>query len=527
MSAVHTLAELFETTAGRGDAPFLAYLDDLDQPPIEQVSYSEFHTRARTVADQLLSRGIRVGDRVALVATPRVDYTVAVAGAILAGAVPSPINHHFKVRELSAYFSLLDPAVVVVDDRTEQQVKSALGAGSARVSVAGISGFLGADLVLGEHTDSGRLLPVVTPEDTGLILHSSGTTGLPKAVVRRHGHIAEFLNFFETYFADDEHLLNFLPLYHQAGLVLNVLTAAKLGADLVQQSRYSTTAFWDLVDRYHATHMNLMAPVPSYLLAQPPRADDRSHSLKWTVIAGRNDHWAAFQERFGVTGMTFYGSTETLQITSTGNPQNGPFPKDRLESVQHGMITGGPLNEWTEFRLIDENNVVITEPDVQGCVQARGKYTFTEYLHAPKLTEAAFTKDGWFITGDIGYATATCELVLIGRAHGMIRKSGENIAPREIELVLEDHPDIDEALVVGIPDDLRGHEILARIVPREESGLTPDQVFDYLDENLSAFKVPRFVAFRTHFEHTPTFKIKLDHASTRKPDEEWFERTAR
>ena len=341
---------------------------------------------------------MHAGDRVALVALPRLEYLVSLVGTVLAGAVAAPVNHHFKTRELRAYLEILEPAMVVADGQTRGLVAESVSALPSRPEVIGISGNEDADLLLLELEATGPDEPaVVAPESPAIILHSSGTTGLPKAVVRTHGAITGFVNWFAEYFDDDEHILNFLPLYHQAGLVLSLTTGYRLGIDVVQQSRYSTSAFWGLVDRHGATHMNLMAPVPSFLLAQPPSSDDRNHSLRWTVIAGRNDHWAAFQERFGVTGMTFYGSTETLQITSTGSPKDGPIPKDVLESVTPGMLTGRPLEGLTEFRW-STTPERWSEPR-HGRIEVRGRFLFNEYLNAPELTEAAFTSDGWFIAG--------------------------------------------------------------------------------------------------------------------------------
>lgn len=507
----HTLLALFESGDGRGDAPFLSYVDDLGEPPAESVSYAGFAARARRIAANLHRHGVRRGDRVALVALPRTDYVATLAGAILLGAVPAPVNHHFKVRELHATLSVLEPAVVIVDDSTCETAQRALDRLGERPCVAGISGCTAGDFVLiedpGEHTFP---RPVIAPEDPALILHSSGTTGLPKLVLRSHGSIAQFLDLFAGYFGEDEHILNFLPLYHQAGLVLNILAAFRLGTDVVQVSRFSTSAFWDLVDRYGATHVNLVSPMASFILSRPPAADDRGHPLRWVMVAGRNDHWADFQDRFGVTGMTMYGSTETLQITSTGNPQNGPVPREILESVGAANYTGPTLGNLTEFRIIGPDGKLVTEPGVRGRIEVRGRYCFTEYFNQPEQTKAAFTPDGWFVTGDLGYTTPEGALVFIGRESGMIRRSGENIAPREIELVLEDHDGIKEALVVGVPDEARGQEIFAQVVLEPGASLTAKDVFGYLEDNLSGFKVPRYLEFRDEFERTATLKIKLD-----------------
>ena len=505
-----TLVDVIECAEVHDSRSFLSYIDDLDQPPVETATYSEFLARARCAAANLYRNGVGVGDRVALVALPRVDYVVTLAGAILLGAVPAPINHHFVARELQATLTALRPTVVVVDDVTSNNVGLALAGLPFRPTMAGISGCSTGQIDLTDNSmGCAYPSPVLAAGDHALILHSSGTTGLPKLVIRTHGAITEFLNLFADYFGDDEHILNFLPLYHQAGLVLCVLAACRLGIDVLQASRFSTTSFWNLVDRYKATHVNLVSPMASFILSLPPAADDRDHPLRWVVIAGRNDHWADFQDRFGVVGMTFYGSTETLQITSTGTPKKGPVPRQTLMSVGSTTYAGHAIGGLTTFRLTGSDDRQITEPGVPGRIQVRGRFCFTEYLNQPDETAAAFTPDGWFITGDIGCTLPDGALVLVGRESGMIRRSGENIAPREIEVVLEDHDEVKEALVVGVPDDARGQEILARVVLQPGSTLSADDVFAYLAQNLSSFKVPRFLEFRAEFERTSTYKIKL------------------
>lgn len=520
-----TLRDIFEGLERFGDAPFLSYVDDLDAPPVESLTFAEFLARANCVAGNLYAVGVRKGDRVALFAMPRTDYVVSIAGAVLLGAVASPVNHHFKKRELASMLTVLEPAVVVADAATVELVEAAVEVSGVPAAVAGISGLAAAvDLFAADAPAWPR--PALDASDPAIILHSSGTSGMPKAALRSHGSLADFLDVFAEYFEDDEHLLNFLPLYHQAGLVLTVLAAARIGADVVQASRYSTSAFWTLVDRYEATHTNLVAPIPSFLLQQEPRADDRDHSLRWIVIAGRNDHWADFQDRFGVTGMTFYGSTETLQITSTGSPQGGPVAREILEQVGAGIYTGPTFGNDTAFRIMDPTGTEELPVGTHGRIQARGRYCFAEYFNQPEQTAKAFTRDGWFITGDIGYATPEGALVLIGRETGMIRRSGENIAPREIEVLLEDHPAVKEALVVGVPDDARGEEILARVVRVDGASLDAAEVYAYLDENLSDFKVPRYLVFHDEFQHTATFKIKLDQGAG-DDRSTWFDRVAR
>lgn len=523
-----TLVDVFDRFEQTPDDPFLTYvdIDGKDHEPVAGATFGELAETADRFAAALHRHGVRRGDRVAVVALPRPEYVAVLLGAMRLGAVPAPINHQFKVRELGATLAILEARVVVVDETTVVVAEQAVAGLSEQPTLAGISGFDGVDLVLTTAPASDYPRPEIGPEDPALILHSSGTTGLPKTVLRTHGSVTEFLALFATYFDDDERLLNFLPLYHQAGLILNVFTAAYLRVELVQASRFTASSFWSLIDRYGATHSNLVSPMASFVLAQPRSEHDRRHSLRWVVVAGRNDHWADFQDRFGVVGMTFYGSTESLQITSSGNPQRGPVPRSTLEAVGSSNYTGFPIDSASGFRIVGSDGTTVVDLGTTGQLEVRSHFCFTEYFNQPALTRDAFTEDGWFKTGDLAYSRADGSLVLVGRESGMIRRSGENIAPREIELLLEDHPSIDEALVVAVPDDARGQEILAQVVAAEDAALTADAVFAYLADNLSAFKVPRYLRFCTQFERTSTLKIKLDQGAIDANRTSWHERTA-
>lgn len=522
-----TLLDVFSDAERWGAAPFFSYLEDPAAPPLEEIDYAGFYARARTVAVNLQLQGLRRGTRVAIIALPKLDYVSVFAGVILAGGVPAPVNHHFKEREIEAYLSVLDPAFVAVDDRTASVVERAIAAGSTKPRLVGISGHLSSGPGLFENADlSAYRKPEVRAEDPGLILHSSGTTGFPKAVLRSHGTITEFLDWFGDYFDDDERILNFLPLYHQAGLILSLLAGVHLGRPVVQQERYSTSSFWEVVDRFAITHVNLVAPVPTFLLSAPEDDNDKQHPLRWVVISGRCDHWADFQERFDLTAITLYGSTETLQVASIGSPKHVRVSGQKLRSMGYGILTGPEIDGFSEFRLIDERGNHVTAAGEIGHIQARGRFMFQEYLHDPDATASSFTKDGWFKTGDVAYFTAERELVLLGRAGGMIRRAGENIAPREIELVLEDHPAIQDAIVLGIRDEVQGEEIVARIVPEPQAEISAAAVFTYLEESLSAFKVPRYLVFHDRFERTPTMKIKNELYRSEVPEGDWIDRRA-
>ena len=265
-----------------------------------------------------------------------------------------------------------------------------------------------------------------------------------------------------------------------------------------------------------------MQPVPRYLLDEPPSPRDTDHTLRWVLATAAPDDWLAIQDRFGIAFHSSYGSTETTVVRLTGTRVDGPTSRARVKGPRGGGLCGRAIEGWADVRITSEQGGT-ARPDELGAIEVRGVPVVEEYFADPAATSAAFTDDGWFTTGDIGYVTDDGDLYIVDRAVNRIRRSGENIAPREIEELLEEHPAIAHAAVVPVADVLRGEEIRACIVLEPGARLVAEDVFRYCREHLARFKVPRYVDFRDDLPRTPTLKVRKD-ALVAEPNSTWVDR---
>ena len=512
------LVSLLVAGAEHGGRPCYSFIPAGDVEATETVSYAELVDRAARVAAGLVELGVGRGDRVALVARPDVDFVVTMAAALFAGAVVAPVNHQFRQRELTAYFDLVGPTTVLTDETTDAAVAAAFGGRcvtSAATSDAGGRAVALDDLARREPMSPAR----VDPSDTAFLMHTSGTTGLPKAVVRSHETYARFTALWaERYMAPGDDVVSFMPMYHQGGVMMSFLPAYRLGRTTYQLERFSVPSFWAAAQRYFTTWAVFMPPVPSFLRLHDDL--DPASPFEWAMTGGRVDHWAEMQERFGIVGHSGYGSTETTMVTMTGDRASGPAGGDDLFGPLGGFACGRPIDGWNELRVVRDDGTPAA-PLQAGHLEFRGPGVIAEYFGRPGSPQDA---DGWFRPGDIGYLDSDGRLFMVDRANDLIRRSGENISPREVEDVLDDHPDIDEAAVVPVDDDLRGQELRACVVVRAGAELDAAAIFAHCAEHLSAFKVPRYLDIRSSLPHTPTMKVRKDLLVAEPPSAGWIDR---
>lgn len=517
-SSQKTFTDIILNMGSRGDRPCFSYVPDGEILPVETLSYQEVLDRARRFATGLQAHGVQRNDRVAMFAQPTPNYLTTFLGVILAGGVVTPINHHFMAAELSAYLDYIDPRLVIYDAEGQDVVEAVRRQGDypwralridAEDGAATDSEGQGTEPAFLRWSDWEPVAPYeAAPGDLALILHTSGTTALPKGVERTQRAMRAFIDRWVGFaWREQDTLLSYLPFYHQSGSLAATLPMIAAGGHSIQWQRFSASKFWDVVDHNHATIANVIPPVPTYLLMQPPSERDRDHTLEWVVIGGRTDHWSEFQERFGVVSHSPYGSTETTYVTISGDRDTpGPSPAELMGAVPH-FYAGSLIPDYEEIRVMGPEGPV--GPGVPGEIQVRGPAVFERYFRLPDVTAEVFDGD-WFKTGDIGYLREDGYLFMIDRAKEVIRRASENISPQEIEIALSEHMAVKECVALGVPDPIRGQEILVCVVPEEGQALSPEEVFDYCASRLSAFKVPRYLELWPDLPRTGTMKIRKD-----------------
>lgn len=341
-----------------------------------------------------------------------------------------------------------------------------------------------------------------TPHDTAVILYTSGTTGRPKGAELTHHNLISNV---ETLMPVHQILgetpwksLLVLPLFHSFGQTVIQNTTFALGGSLFLLERFDP---WQTAEWIEKHEVSVFAGVPTMyygLLNHPSVTPTMLRSLRLCVCGGApmpEEVMRRFNQTFKTDIIEAYGLSETAPVAA----MNPPFGLKKTGSI------GVPV-ENVEFRLLDENGKVITQPHTPGELYIKGPNVMKGYFKKPAETEAVLQK-GWFRTGDIAQRDADGYYRLVDRAKDLIIRGGFNVYPREIEERLYHHPDVLEAAVVGVPDERLGEEICGIVSLRPGAKTTEDELIAYCKEHLAAYKYPRKVQIVDQLPKGPTGKI--------------------
>ena len=465
----------------------------------EQIERQAFVDRALRVSRGLQILGARKNSVVVLRGEPSISWAVTFAGVLLAGGMPAPIHARSTNAEIEkvittvqADFAVVPAAADLGDVGSQRRIITFEHVSKERPSVEEMFALEPA-------------APIACDEaDIGVVMQTSGTTGHPKCVAHSHASHLEFIDrWCELTMREGDRALSFLPLNHQSGLLLSWLSAYALGIPYYQLSPFTLAGFWDAVRTYGITWTSLIAPVPAYMLKAEPSADDRNHKLRFVAGSRRPGEMPELEQRFGIRLVRPYGSTETTIVAVSvehDRPAVGGLTLDQLASC-----AGPPMRDWA-FRIVGEDGRELPR-STTGDLEVRGPSLFSCYLNDTEATARAFTEDGWFRTGDRAYVNEHDELFFVERTGNAIRRSGEMISAAEIEEVLLQHPGVRDAVVVGVPDELRGQEVRACVVRAPESAVTARELFEHCSASLAKFKVPRYIDFWDEFPRTSTLKV--------------------
>ncbi|TQJ87930.1 acyl-CoA synthetase [Streptomyces sp. SLBN-31] len=427
-----------------------------------------------------LGERIRGADRVAVWATPALETAVAVVAALEAGVAAVPLNPKSGAKELEHILADSKPALVLTapGDRPPSPVSDL-----RRVDVEVVTG-------------AGAPAPVssVTGEDPALVVYTSGTTGPPKGAVIPRRAIATTLDALADAWrwTGDDVLVHGLPLFHVHGLVLGILGPLRRGGSVRHLGRFSTEG----VTRELGAGATMLFGVPTmyHRIAQAlPEEPELAGALGRARLLVSGSAALPVHDHERITAATGqrvierYGMTETLMNTSV-----------RADGEPRAGTVGVPL-PGVELRLVEEDGTPVASYDGEtvGEIQVRGPNLFTGYLNRPDATEAAFTADGWFRTGDMAVRESDGYVRIVGRkATDLIKSGGYKIGAGEIENALLEHRGVREAAVTGEPDADLGERIVAWVVPEDAENPPGDgELADHVAARLAPHKRPRVVRY--------------------------------
>lgn len=342
--------------------------------------------------------------------------------------------------------------------------------------------------------------PTVSPDDTAVLMYTSGTSGIPKGVMLSFGNLQSDVDacIDRARLQHQHRFLGVIPLFHAFGMTAMMLAPIQLGARIIYIARFSAVATLGAIREHR---VSLMFGVPSMFaaLAHLKSATREDFSSIYAMISGGEPQPAAlrdaFMQRFGVMLYEGYGLTETSPVVALNVPQD-----HRPGSV------GKPI-PTAEIRIVGEDGHPLG-PDEIGEIQIRGPMVMKGYYQLPEETDAAMTEDGFFKTGDLGKLDADGFLYITGREKEMIIIAGEKAYPREIEDAVLRHPAVADAAVLGRKDPTRGEVVVAFVIPHEGETITPEALRDFCrDQGLPQWKCPREVRVVPELPRSPTGKI--------------------
>jgi long-chain acyl-CoA synthetase len=499
------IATLLRESAKRYEAKPAMVLGDATLP------YAMLHGMAQRFASGLAKLGVHRGQHVALLLPNVPHFTIAYYGAHYVGAPVVPLNVLLTADEIAYHLDDSDAVAVVVWEGFLPQAQAAFARTESckhlivckadRTDVTAPEGTVSFTALVGGSEPMLDVAPTM-PDETAVILYTSGTTGRPKGAELTHFNLFFNAHYMRTQLLPLSHetvALGVLPLFHSFGqtCIQNAVLAG--GGTVVLMPRFDADGAMGLIQKHR---VNLFAGVPTMffaLLHHPGSASYDLGSLRNCISGGSAmpvEVMKAFDEKFGVNILEGYGLSETSPVASFNT----------LDRPKKAGSIGLPI--WgCEFRLEDEQGRAVTELDAPGEICIKGHNVMKGYWKRPEATAEAI-KDGWFHSGDVGMRDADGYYFIVDRKKDMIIRGGFNVYPREIEEVLYAHPAVAEAAVIGVPHPSHGEEVKAILARKPgHEATTAEDIIAYCKERLAAYKYPRSVEFLDALPKGPTGKI--------------------
>lgn len=516
-----TLVHAFRDSVGRApDHPALAYFDG-------RLTYRETDELSDSVAGHLAARGLRRGDRVAIMLQNSPQFVLALLGAWKAGATVVPLNPMYKSGEVGHVLKDAEVTALICSDRAWEAYLRDTAAAAPAVRIAVTACELDFQTKNDERVLNFERLPAaddaddlvavarkglaapagrqLTAADVALISYTSGTSGTPKGAMNSHGNIMVNAERQRTGhpIAEGSAYFALAPLFHITGMVCQLAACLANAGTLVLAYRFHPGVVLDAFAEHRPAYT--VGPSTAFMALAATPGVTPGHFASFQVISSGGAPLPPalvekFRAAFGPYIRNGYGLTECTAPCASVPPER-EAPVDPVS----GTLSVGVPGPDTVVRIIDENGADVPFGE-QGEIAVRGPQVVSGYWRLPEATAAAFP-DGELRTGDIGFMDREGWLYVVDRKKDMINASGFKVWPREVEDVLYTHPAVREAAVVGVPDAYRGETVRAYVSLRPGSSVEPDELGAYCKERLAAYKYPREVEILAELPKTASGKI--------------------
>ena len=461
-----------------------------------QVSYADLNDRACRFAAWLQANGIAAGDRVAILAFNSIAFFEILFACGKLGAILVPLNWRQPAPELLRVMQDCGPKLLIHD--AENAAVCAELHATADIPLLPYDKYERAVA----QAAPGRFETAWAPDRVWYMLYTSGTTGKPKAVIQTPGmayanavNIGQAIDLTST-----DTTLNFLPLFHTAGINLHTLPVLLQGGTIRVLKKFDIDP---VMAALSTGQCRAFFGVPAIYQAISLHKDfanaDLSRVRSWGC--GGAPLPASLIELFATRGIVVCNG---MGMTETG-------PTVFLMDTAHAEAKIGSVGKpqiLSEVRLVDDEGKVIADPDTAGELQIRGPGITPGYWNNESATRAAFTPDGWLKTGDVARRDSDGYYYIVDRIKDMYISGGENVYPAEVEVVIYRVPGVLECAVLGIPDEKWGEVGCAYVLPRPGEDVDPEALRIFCRHNLAAYKVPKRIEIVQDFPRTAAGKVQ-------------------
>jgi len=499
-NAFQNLAQVIDAGRVHGAAEFMVYGDD-------RWTFDRFFAATDALASRLQKqRGIKPGDRVAIAMRNRPEWAVAFAAIALLGAVPVPLNSFGLSSELMANLEDTRPVMLICDADRHARIREAIAQTTIKTAVVdGEGGDISwSELTAGGH--DGFVSPQLSADEPALILFTSGATSRAKGVESTHRAVCQgifnidFIGAVAAMTSPDAiaaimarqlqpTILSAVPLFHVSGLHAQLLVSLRHGRRLIFIHRWEPEKAVELIRKEKVTQFNGAPSMVQQLIGLPGfEQPESSGNLSGVGFGGAGLHprlidevLAKFKGRMSGIG---FGLTES----------NGVCAGSSGRMFEAHPRSSGVLSPIIEVRIADLDGTAlpIGEP---GEVWLRGVTLMERYCGDAEATATAM-QGGWFHTGDIGVLDDEGFLTIVDRIKDVINRSGEKIAAAEVEACLLQHEALEEAAVFSMPHEVTGEQVVAVVVGKSGSQVTPELLREFVAQRLAGYKVPSRIVVR-------------------------------
>jgi len=498
----------------------------------KELTYSDLYDQSLKLANYFQSLGLEKGDRVSIMLPNCPQAVISYYAVLLAGGIVVQTNPLYMERELEYQLKDSESTFIVTLDLLYPRVSKMKALTKLRhIIVTGIKDYLpfpknllypfvqkkqNQIVVKVEHEGSTHLfkkimelskpsveVPAYIPsEDVALLQYTGGTTGFPKGVMLSHENVVSNTKMCATWMykckRGEESVLGIIPFFHVYGMTTVMNLSVMQSFKMILLPKFDATDTLKTIEKLKPT---LFPGAPTIYIALLNHPDIHKYNLSSIecCISGSAPLPVEIQEKFEqITGgklVEGYGLSEASPVTHS----NFIWGKRKKGSI------GVPWPN-TDAVVLSYENGGIAEPNELGEIAIRGPQVMQGYWNKKEETEATI-KDGWLLTGDIGYMDEEGYFYIVDRKKDMIIAGGFNIYPREIEEILYEHEKVKEVVVAGIPDPYRGETVKAYIVLKDHQHATAEEFNEYARKHLAAYKVPHIYEFRDDLPKTAVGKI--------------------